>query len=66
MVSPGMCLLYIFVRNEPAPAQFYDMLADWLDFPETEYIIKTGQSNHDYWAGGKGTAVFQKLATRAF
>jgi len=45
---------------------FYDMLAEWLDMPETEYIINTGKSNHDYWASGKGTAVFTKVSARNF
>lgn len=34
---------------------FYELLCDWLYFPETQTILKTGQDNYQYWKNGKGS-----------
>ena len=45
---------------------FYRMLCQWVDMPDTAYIMKQGEKNHAYWQSGKGVNPFRKVAERNF
>lgn len=45
---------------------FYRMLCEWVDMPDTKYIMEQGEKNHSYWQSGKGVVPYEKVATRNF